>query len=57
MDIGDRVQHKSGVTGKVVRINEWVYVCIDGTAMAVPFYASSLEVIEKEGEHGQQHCN
>lgn len=46
LNIGDRVQHKSGVTGRIVRITEWVYVCIDGTAMAVPFYASSLTVIE-----------
>lgn len=51
------MRHKSGVTGRIVRITEWVYVCIDGTAMAVPFYASSLEVIEEEGEHGKDAHN
>lgn len=46
MEVGDRVRHKSGLTGRIVSITEWVYVLIDGTRTAVPYYATSLEVIK-----------
>jgi preprotein translocase subunit YajC len=46
MNVGDRVQHKSGLTGRIVSITEWVYVLIDESMTVVPYYAVSLEVIE-----------
>jgi preprotein translocase subunit YajC len=44
--VGDRVRHKSGLTGRIVSITEWVYVLIDESRTVVPYYAGSLEVIE-----------
>lgn len=46
MQVGERVRHKSGLTGRIVSITEWVYVWIDGTRTVVPYRASSLEVIK-----------
>ncbi len=46
MIVGDRVRHISGVTGRVVEISTWVYVLRDGTKTTVPYYATSLEVID-----------
>ena len=48
---GKRVRHKSGLTGRIVSITEWVYVLIDESRTVVPYYAGSLEVI-KGGHDG-----
>mgnify|MGYP007112212542 CR=1 FL=1 len=54
MKIGDRVRHKSGNKGTVIRIsNPWVFVALDGMNVGIPYSVESLEVIEEEGEHGQ----
>lgn len=45
LTVGKRVQHKSGLTGRIIRISEWVYVWIDGTGTTIPYYESSLTVI------------
>lgn len=58
MQKGNRVWHKSGVKGKVVRVtNEWIYVTLDGHGSAYPYKAEWLEVIDEEGEHGQEQGN
>lgn len=58
MERGDRVRHKSGVKGKVVRVtDEWIYVTPDGMSTAIPYKAEWLEVIDEEGEHGQEQGN
>lgn len=54
MKIGDRVLHKSGNKGTVIRISHpWIFVALDGMNVGIPYSESSLEVIEEEGEHGQ----
>lgn len=51
----DRVLHKSGSKGTVKEVTrEWVYVALDGSSMVFPYKAEWLEVIEGEGDHGQQ---
>jgi preprotein translocase subunit YajC len=54
MTKGDRVLHKSGNKGTVIRISHpWIFVALDGMNVGIPYSESSLEVIEEEGEHGQ----
>jgi preprotein translocase subunit YajC len=54
MQVGDRVRHKSGLTGRIMSITEWVYVWLDGTRTTLPYYASSLEVIEGDRNDGEK---
>jgi preprotein translocase subunit YajC len=49
MKIGDRVLHKSGNKGTVIRIsNPWIFVALDGMNVGIPYSESSLKVIEEE---------